>query len=260
MYKPIATIVQATLTTPHEPTRYIYYSPENLVLAAVIEDVVHDLKAVGSKAFASASELNKALIGKDTYGYVGIEFDDSFSDINELPINVTVGLRFPLHLRKNPKMVWDNTSILKHSKMDVDYYQVEGFLVVQVKLSEALIRAKNEAVVLPEVILQHYPDVADVDSLDNRVALGGVLFLPVTISAAYLAQVCTKLETFIYDSLMVFLDDCDGKARSFEGHAGTHGCEGMDILVVLVSGGLPAPVHSHRIHGSLAEVALLFAE
>ncbi|KMY95234.1 phospholipid-transporting ATPase ABCA1 [Drosophila simulans] len=167
---------------------YIFYSPENLVLAAVIEDVVHDLKAVGSQAFGSAFELNNALIGKDTYGYVGIEFDDSLSDINELPVNVTVGLRFPLHLRKNPKMVWDNTSILKHSKMDIDYYQVEGFLVVQAKLSEALIRAKNEVVDLPEVILQHYPDVAEVDNLDNRVALCGVLFLPVTISAAYLAQ------------------------------------------------------------------------
>ncbi|XP_043645622.1 phospholipid-transporting ATPase ABCA1 [Drosophila teissieri] len=167
---------------------YIFYSPKNLVLAGVIEDVVHDLKATGSEAFSSAAELNSALTEKDTYGCVGIEFDDSLSDIKVLPNNVTVGLRFPLHLRKNPKMVWDNSTVFKHSKMDVDYYQVEGFLVVQAKLSEALIRAKNEAALLPEVVVQHYPDILEVDGLDNRVALGGVVFLPFTISAAYLAQ------------------------------------------------------------------------
>ncbi|EDV55285.1 retinal-specific ATP-binding cassette transporter [Drosophila erecta] len=167
---------------------YIFYSPKNPVLAGVIEDVVHDLKALGSQAFTSASELSIALTELDTYGCVGIEFDDGFSDIKVLPNNVTVRLRFPLHLRNDPKMIWDNSSVFKHSNMDVDYYRVEGFLVVQAKLSKALIRAKNEAALIPEVILQHYPDVEKADGLDNTVALGGVLFLPVTISAAYLAQ------------------------------------------------------------------------
>jgi len=121
-------------------------------VAAVIEDVVRDLKAKGSEAFPSAFQLNRALVEKNTYGYVGIEFEDTFSGIKVLPDKVTVALRFPLHLITNPKLTWDDRAICKHSDMDTDYYLEEGFLAVQAKLSEALIRAKNESAILPEVM------------------------------------------------------------------------------------------------------------
>jgi len=104
---------------------------------------------------------------------------------------VTVALRFPLHLITNPKLTWDDRAICKHSDMDTDYYLEEGFLAVQAKLSEALIRAKNESAILPEVMVNPYPDPKHLEGtfMDNRLSLTGVLLLPFTISAAYLAQV-----------------------------------------------------------------------
>uniref|UniRef100_A0A6P4EQ13 ATP-binding cassette sub-family A member 1 n=1 Tax=Drosophila rhopaloa TaxID=1041015 RepID=A0A6P4EQ13_DRORH len=172
----------------------IYYSPGNLVLAGVIEDVVHELKAKKSKAFYSADELDIAITNKNKYGYVGIEFDDSFREIRSLPDKVSVALRFPLHMRSNPKLIWDNKAVFKHSNLEKDYYQKEGFLNVQSALSEALIRAKNESALLPEVTLQHYPIPKHLEGRfsDNRVTLAGILFVPFTISAAYLAQMIVR--------------------------------------------------------------------
>ncbi|XP_070068559.1 phospholipid-transporting ATPase ABCA3 isoform X1 [Drosophila takahashii] len=176
--------------TTEEPPRYIFYSPENLIVAGVIEDVVQGLKARGSEAFPSGVQLNGALTGMDKYGCVGIEFDDTFSHISVIPRKVSVAIRLPLHLRENPKLTWDDESIYKHSDLDIDYYEEEGFLSIQAELSKALIRAKNESAILPEVILQHYPDPRQVEGtfMDSRTSLTGVLLLPFTISAAYIAQ------------------------------------------------------------------------
>ncbi|XP_017123510.1 phospholipid-transporting ATPase ABCA1 [Drosophila elegans] len=171
--------------------RYIYYSPGNLVLAGVIEDVVYGLAAKGSQAFYSAEEMDRALSQKGTFGYVGIEFDDGLREINVLPDKVSVALRFPLHLRSNPKLIWKNNAIFKHTNLETDYYNVEGFLSVQAKLSAALILAKKESAILPEVIVQHYPRPKHLKETfsGNSVALAGILFMPYTIAAAYLARV-----------------------------------------------------------------------
>ncbi|XP_017073074.2 phospholipid-transporting ATPase ABCA3 [Drosophila eugracilis] len=185
---------------------YIFYSPKNPVVTSIIEDLFTDLKVKGTTAFKNALELDRALKNVDEYGYVGIQFDDSYSDIIVLPDNVSVALRFPFHLRSNPKLFWDSRMIYKNLKLDTDFYKVEGFLAVQAKLSEALIRSKNDGAILPGVVLQQYPEPKYLEDTftDNRVSLSGVFFLPFTISAAYLAQmIVTERREHIRDMLQL---------------------------------------------------------
>ncbi|KAH8400731.1 hypothetical protein KR009_000677, partial [Drosophila setifemur] len=167
---------------------YIYYSPRNFVIDGVINEVVRNVKAKGSFGYSRASSLNDALRFKD--GFVGIEFEDSFGEISELPNKVKVALRFPLHLRTKPKLHWGTEVIYKHRYLSMDAYLGEGFLQVQVMLSRALIRAKNEGALLPEVELIHFPNSRHQRHSwhEKRLSMGWFLFLPFTISAAYLAQ------------------------------------------------------------------------
>lgn len=155
----------------------------------IIADVVRAVQAKGSKGFASAKELEIALI--EDSAFVGIEFADSFRHIDSLPDKVEAALRFPMHLRTNLKLRWDGRVLYKRMYLGTDYYKTEGFLIVQTKLSEALIRAKNTTAILPEVTMKHFPEPNRMENTftESRVALAGFLFLPFTVSSAYLAQV-----------------------------------------------------------------------
>ncbi|XP_020805682.1 ATP-binding cassette sub-family A member 1 [Drosophila serrata] len=167
----------------------IYYSPTSRVVDEIIEDVAREVRTKHTKGFASAAMLERALIAEPAF--VGIEFEDSFNRITSMPDKVSVALRYPMHLRAIPKMRWDKRMYYKSMYLGTDYYLVESFLMVQVKLSEALIRAKRENVVLPEVKLKYFPqpDRMEGTFTESRVALTGFLFLPFAISSAYLAQV-----------------------------------------------------------------------
>ncbi|KAH8254781.1 hypothetical protein KR032_012090 [Drosophila birchii] len=165
----------------------IYYSPSNRVVDEIIEDVAREVKAKYTKGFISADKLESALVAEPAF--VGIEFDDSFEEITSLPDKVSVALRYPKNLRTIPKLRWDEYQDYKSMYLDTDYYLIESFLIVQAKLSEALIRARKENVILPEVKLKYFPENVHMEETLTRVALAGFVFLPFAISSAYLAQV-----------------------------------------------------------------------
>ncbi|KAH8319725.1 hypothetical protein KR074_004775 [Drosophila pseudoananassae] len=173
-------------------TRSIYYSPKNAVVARVIQDMAVDLDTKQTKGFNNGATMIKALQNEE--GFVGIEFEDQFRDITELPNKVIVSILFPTHLRNKPKMIWETGALYRHLHLTGDYYRVEGFLIVQSKLSEALIRAKNNTAKLPMVVLEHLPLpwISEVELNERRLSLAGFLVLPFTISAAYLTQMIVR--------------------------------------------------------------------
>ncbi|KAH8284770.1 hypothetical protein KR054_000874, partial [Drosophila jambulina] len=178
---------------PQIRIRSIYYSPVNRVVDEIIADVSREVGAKYTKGFISADSLEHALIKEPAF--VGIEFHDSFHHITSMPDKVSVALRYPMHLRTIPKLRWDGRMYYKSMYLGTDYYLVESFLIVQVKLSEAMIRAKKRNAVLPEVKLKYFPESRRMEGTftESRVALSGFLFLPFAISSAYLAQVLIYL-------------------------------------------------------------------
>ncbi|KAH8258255.1 hypothetical protein KR038_008757 [Drosophila bunnanda] len=167
----------------------IYYSPTSPVVDEIIKDVAREVGAKYTKGFASAAMLENALVDKPAF--VGIEFEDSFNRITSMPAKVSVALRYPMQLRTIPKMRWEDRMYFKNMYLGTDYYLVESFLMVQAKLSEALIRAKRENAVLPEVKLKYFPERSHLEGafMESQVSLSGFLFLPFAISSAYLAQI-----------------------------------------------------------------------
>lgn len=141
------------------------------------------------RGFKNGTSMIEELTEED--GFVGIEFDDNLIDITKLPSKVTVSILFPKHLRTTPKMMWETGALYRHLHLTADYYRFEGFLIVQSKLSEALIREKNSSVAMPKVFLEHLPGPWSSESELNerRLSLAGFLVLPFTISAAFLTQV-----------------------------------------------------------------------
>ncbi|XP_064536013.1 ATP-binding cassette sub-family A member 2 isoform X2 [Drosophila montana] len=135
----------------------IFYSPINNVLGRVVEDVATNLGTKDVQGFLDASELEAAL--KRQNGFVGIEFEDHFSTIMEIPSKVKIALRFPWHLRskigrKWPKRVYRPLV----ERMSKSLYDLEGFLIMQAKLSEALIKERNGSAHVPQVHMQPFPD------------------------------------------------------------------------------------------------------
>ncbi|EDV35859.2 uncharacterized protein Dana_GF12256 [Drosophila ananassae] len=170
----------------------IYYSPTNDVIDRVIRFMVMELDPKEFRGFKNGTSMIEELTEED--GFVGIEFDDNLIDITKLPSKVTVSILFPKHLRTTPKMMWETGALYRHLHLTADYYRFEGFLIVQSKLSEALIREKNSSVAMPKVFLEHLPGPWSSESELNerRLSLAGFLVLPFTISAAFLTQLIVR--------------------------------------------------------------------
>lgn len=141
------------------------------------------------KGFDNGATMIEAL--REENGFVGIEFHDEFRSITQLPSKVTVSIIFPKHLRNKPKMIWETEAMYKHLHLTGDYYRFEGFLIVQSKLSEGLIREKNKTALLPRIALEHFPGpwISESELNERRLSLAGFLVLPFSISAAFLTQV-----------------------------------------------------------------------
>lgn len=110
-------------------------------------------------AFLNASDMERALVQEDAF--VGIQFEDRLRNMNQMPNKIKVALRFPKHLRSQKGQVWPKRL---YRKMDDDInwkedpYVNEGFLAIQIKLCEALLRMRNQTAPIPQVFLQQYPD------------------------------------------------------------------------------------------------------
>lgn len=137
----------------------LFYSPKNYILDEVINDVALNLETLYPKGYMYASDLEHALTEKD--GFVGIQFEDHLRNIIRIPAKVKVALRFPQHLRSQEDEVWPNRLYRKMNdevEWKADPYEDEGYLIVQMKVSEALIRYKNFSAQIPSVYLQPFPD------------------------------------------------------------------------------------------------------
>ncbi|EDV98304.1 GH23037 [Drosophila grimshawi] len=159
----IAETIYPHIELHHPFITSIMYSPANEVLKGVIEEVATILGANHTEAFLYATDLEVALLNKD--GFVGIEFEDKLRSIIELPSEVNVALRFPLHLRSQVKRIWPHRlydAINEQKARSI--YDTEGFLIVQARLSEVLMRTKNESANIPQVLMQPFPDIRRTDN------------------------------------------------------------------------------------------------
>lgn len=139
----------------------LFYSPQNTILDRVMDDLALNLETFNPIAYPHASDLEHALTQKDAF--VGVQFEDHLRNIREIPEKIKVALRFPQHLRSQEDAVWPNRLYRKINDevaWKSDVYEDEGFLIVQMKLSEALIRMKNASTQIPSVYLQPFPDRA----------------------------------------------------------------------------------------------------
>lgn len=135
----------------------IYYSPANSAIETVINDLAISLDAEKIKSYPFASDLDFAL--RDEDGFLGIEFEDYLKSIERLPSKLKVALRFPHHLRSMKNEIWPNKLIKQRNDYSKrDPYVEEGFLIIQIKLTEALLRAGNRSIEIPTVNLQPFPD------------------------------------------------------------------------------------------------------
>ncbi|XP_034102222.2 phospholipid-transporting ATPase ABCA1 isoform X1 [Drosophila albomicans] len=135
----------------------IMYSPLNHVVEQIVKDTAASFGSPKLKSYLYASEMDKALTVEDAY--VGIEFEDHLRDIMELPSKVKVAIRYPLHLRTNQRGRWPHRLFKRiMENPDKDAYHTEGFLWIQLKLSEAIIRSVNKSVLMPQIHIQPFPD------------------------------------------------------------------------------------------------------
>ena len=155
------------------------FSPDNAILAQIVNETAKQLNISPGPAYANARALEKAVYGTGDSSYTsltGIQFDDALSNITDFQQleQLSFSLRFPSELRTsttNIGLTWLTSKLFAlidltgpRNPDDQDGgnpvgYLREGFLPVQNALSMAWLKlAKKQAnIELPEVIMQRYP-------------------------------------------------------------------------------------------------------
>jgi len=120
--------------------------------------------------FKDAKTLQTSV--SDSNAFAGIEFDQSWSDLSELPDKFKYTLRFPSELRTaslNFGFTWETKKLFlvtgESGPRNLEYndggvpagYLSEGFIPIQHALSMSYIRKKSGQDELPEVVMQRYP-------------------------------------------------------------------------------------------------------
>ncbi|XP_030379886.1 ATP-binding cassette sub-family A member 3 isoform X2 [Scaptodrosophila lebanonensis] len=152
------------------PTFELYYSPKKPWLDSILEETIQTLNMTGYTGFDNAAELENALVGQNVFA--GIQFDDDWANLDELPKKFHYAIRFPAESRTasyNIGLTWltmrlfpiiDLTGPRNPSSDDgglpVGYLR-EGFLPVQHALTMAYLRQMSGNATLPEVVMQRYP-------------------------------------------------------------------------------------------------------
>ncbi|XP_034472561.1 ATP-binding cassette sub-family A member 3 isoform X2 [Drosophila innubila] len=151
------------------PAYSLYYSPQNVHLDSVVGAAARSL-GLNHTGFEDAKTLQTSVTSSNAFA--GIEFDQSWSDLVELPEKFKYTLRFPSELRTTTYkfgLTWltmrlfpviDTTGPRNLRDNDggipVGYLR-EGFLPIQHALSMSFIRQKSGQDELPEVVMQRYP-------------------------------------------------------------------------------------------------------
>ncbi|XP_034485230.1 ATP-binding cassette sub-family A member 3-like isoform X3 [Drosophila innubila] len=151
------------------PQYSLYYSPKNDVLDSVVGEAAKSL-GLNHTGFKDAKTLQTSVL--ESNAFAGIEFDESWSDLKELPDNFKYTMRFPSELRtsifgfgstwETNKIFWDTG---ESGPRNLEYndggvpagYLREGFIPIQHALSMSYIRKKSGQEELPEVVMQRYP-------------------------------------------------------------------------------------------------------
>lgn len=137
-------------------TFIIAYSPTNTILEKLINKsmdfLVFEETPTDVVSYGSAADLNDFLV--ENQPFVGIEFPDLYSTLEQLPENVEFTIRFPKHHRltsiSNRATLWRLNerffefkafSSTNKFKGDKGAYWQEGFIAVQCALSRAIIEA-----------------------------------------------------------------------------------------------------------------------
>uniref|UniRef100_W4VRK6 Putative lipid exporter abca1 n=1 Tax=Corethrella appendiculata TaxID=1370023 RepID=W4VRK6_9DIPT len=187
------------------------YSPSNDILDKIIKQAAKNLdSSITYKAFNDSTTLESYLVTHNMIA--GIEFDDSYFDMMELPKNIPFALRFPGELRSAAQSTfvatfttWVTNQMFEDFQLPgpsnpespegglpANYYK-EGFMAVQSAVSHAMITTKDSTVQMPEILLQRYPYPPYYDDI-FLVALENVL--PLLLMVAFVFS-CTNTVKYI---------------------------------------------------------------
>lgn len=151
------------------PEYSIYYSPQNRYLDSVVGEAAKSL-GLNHTGFEDAKSLQIGVSASNAFA--GIEFDQSWSKLEELPENFKYTLRFPSELRTTTYkfgLTWLTMRLFPiidttgpRNLRDADGgipvgYLREGFIPIQHALSMSFIRQKSGQGELPDVVMQRYP-------------------------------------------------------------------------------------------------------
>ncbi|XP_065364636.1 phospholipid-transporting ATPase ABCA3-like isoform X2 [Calliphora vicina] len=146
------------------------YSPENSILKNIVQEAATSLRLKGIQGYSDATTMQYDLEGGKQL--TGIQFDDSWSNITDYPMDFSFALRFPSELRtssQNLPMTWLTMKLFmpidlsgprnagsQDGGLPVGYLR-EGFLPVQNAISMAYMKLVTNNNELPYVEMQRYP-------------------------------------------------------------------------------------------------------
>ncbi|XP_034485231.1 ATP-binding cassette sub-family A member 3-like isoform X4 [Drosophila innubila] len=187
------------------PKYSLYYSPQNDVLDRVVGGAARNL-GLNHTGFGDAKTLQTSV--SDSNAFAGIEFEQSWSDLNELPDKFKYTLRFPSELRttyfefgltwQTMKLFWDSNENGPRNLEDNDGgipagYLREGFIPIQFALDMSYIREKSGQGGPLEIVMQRYPHPSyEYDPMIR--ALESILSLVLLLSFIY---PCTTVTRYI---------------------------------------------------------------
>ncbi|KAH8369260.1 hypothetical protein KR009_006044, partial [Drosophila setifemur] len=153
----------------------LYFSPNNKLIATLMNDLAKDSQLKSIKGFKNDSSLERALNANNKA--LGIAFPDFWAKIDKYPNGLQFTIYIPAHI----------------TRRDFKYFD-SGFLLVQERLTKLYIKKKHAAAAkqLPNVEMIHYPYPAHKENYlgDALWAMPYVVqlsfFLPVTTIVKYI--------------------------------------------------------------------------
>ncbi|KAL7744177.1 hypothetical protein ACLKA6_009151 [Drosophila palustris] len=197
--------LSTSYTTTEIPAYTLFYSPYNEVLDNVVSEAAKSL-GLNYSGFEDAAALETGVIASNAFA--GVEFDQSWSGLKELPEKFKYTLRFPGELRSATGIFFNWLTMRLFPVLDTIGprnddnddggtpvgYLAEGFLPIQHALSMSYIRQKSGQDELPEVVMQRYPYPKYIfDPLLE--AMGAMVSLIIMLSFIYPATTITRYIT-----------------------------------------------------------------
>ncbi|XP_058116458.1 phospholipid-transporting ATPase ABCA3-like [Anopheles ziemanni] len=155
-------------------TLLLAYSPQSPLTDRIMQRAVeHIQEPIELAGYPNAHSMENFF--RLNYSIAGVEFPESYGNLNQLPDNITVSIRFPGEMRTlqdDFTAFWANwaTELMfpafqiagarERERDDGGYpanYYNESFIAVQSAVSRALILERDPTIQLPEVYLNRFP-------------------------------------------------------------------------------------------------------